>query len=110
MGDPAGFVGDGGEGGRLQLEVRHIDADATRVLPNGMLSAQAGGHILVRQRRDQLIPEQGLYRVSLAVEAAPEALSDQSWRGTVVIHGRWESPASRYLRSALSVLLREAGL
>ena len=110
VGDTAGFVSDGGEGGRLQLEVRHIDADATRVLPNGMLSAQAGGHVLVRQRRDQLIPEQGLYRVSLAVKTAPDVLADQSWRGTVVIQGRWESPASRYLRSALSVLLREAGL
>lgn len=110
VGDTAVFISDGGEGGQLQLSVRHIDADATRVLPNGMLAAQAGGHILVRQRREQLIPEQGVYRVSLTVAATPDALNDQSWRGTVVIHGRWEAPALRYLRSALAVLLREAGL
>lgn len=109
VGDSAAFISDGGEGGRLKLVVRHIDADATRALPNGMLAAQAGGHVLVRQRREQLIPEQGLYRVSLAVEATPDSLDDQSWRGTVVIRGRSEAPALRYLRSALAVLLREAG-
>ena len=109
VGDTAGFIADGGEGGRLELQVRHIDADATRVLPSGMLAAPAGGHVLVRQRRDQLIPEQGVYRVSLAVQDVPVTLADQSWRGTVVIEGRWEVPAARYLRSALAVLLREAG-
>lgn len=109
VGDTAGFIADGGEGGRLELQVRHIDADATRVLPSGMLAAPAGGHVLVRQRRDQLIPEQGVYRVSLAVQDVPATLADQSWRGTVVIKGRWEVPAARYLRSALAVLLREAG-
>ncbi|MCI0915927.1 HlyD family efflux transporter periplasmic adaptor subunit [Pseudomonas stutzeri] len=109
VGDTAGFIADGGEGGRLELQVRHIDADATRVLPSGMLAAPAGGHVLVRQRRDQLIPEQGVYRVSLAVQDIPATLADQSWRGTVVIEGRWEVPAARYLRSALAVLLREAG-
>ncbi len=109
VGDSAGFIADGGEGGRLELQVRHIDADATRVLPSGMLAAPAGGHVLVRQRRDQLIPEQGVYRVSLAVQDVPATLADQSWRGTLVIEGRWEVPAARYLRSALAVLLREAG-
>jgi putative peptide zinc metalloprotease protein len=109
VGDSAGFIADGGEGGRLELQVRHIDADATRVLPSGMLAAPAGGHVLVRQRRDQLIPEQGVYRVSLAVRDVPATLADQSWRGTLVIKGRWEVPAARYLRSALAVLLREAG-
>ncbi|GAB6390183.1 HlyD family efflux transporter periplasmic adaptor subunit [Stutzerimonas marianensis] len=109
VGDTAGFIADGGEGGRLELQVRHIDADATRVLPSGMLAAPAGGHVLVRQRRDQLIPEQGVYRVSLAVQDVPAKLADQSWRGTLVIKGRWEVPAARYLRSALAVLLREAG-
>ena len=47
--------------------------------------------------------------MSLAVRDVPAALADQSWRGTVVTEGRWEVPVARYLRSALAVLLREAG-
>lgn len=109
VGDSAGFIPDGGEGGRLQLTVRHIDADATRVLPSGMLAAPAGGHVLVRQRRDLLIPQQAMYRVSLVVQRIPDVLAEQSWRGKVVIEGRSEALATRYLRNALAVLLREAG-
>lgn len=109
VGDSAAFISEGGEGGRLKLTVRHIDADATRALPDGMLAAQAGGHLLVRQRREKLIPEQGVYRVSLAVDSTPDELENQSWRGTVVIRGRSEPLALRYLRRALAVLLREAG-
>lgn len=110
LGDTAAFVSDGGEGGRLDLVVRHIDADATRVLANGMLAAQAGGHILVRERRGQRVPERGVYRIVLAVASPPERLAGRSWRGTVVIHGGWEAPAWRYLRNAFAVLLREASL
>lgn len=107
-GDAAVFVSDGGDGGALKLKVRHIDADATRTLANGMLVAQAGGHILVRERQGRLVPEHGMYRVVLAVDSAPGALAGRSWRGTVVIHSDWQVPAWRYLRNALTVVLREA--
>ncbi|MCQ4316478.1 HlyD family efflux transporter periplasmic adaptor subunit [Stutzerimonas zhaodongensis] len=108
-GNTARFVSDGGEGAVLRLQVSHVDIDTTRVLDDGRLAAQSGGHVLVRERRGQLIPEQGLYRVTLAVESPIGALAGQSWRGTLVIHGEAESLAGRYLRNALSVLLREAG-
>jgi putative peptide zinc metalloprotease protein len=108
-GSPARFVTDGGNGTVLRLKVSHVDIDATRVLDDGRLAAQTGGHVLVRERRGQLIPEQGLYRVTLAVDSPVGALAGQSWRGTLVIHGERESLAGRYLRNALSVLLREAG-
>ena len=108
VGDRGAFITDAGEGPLLRLRVTNVDADATRALPNGMLAVQAGGHILTRQRGDQLVPEHGVYRVSLAVESPLDHLEGQSWRGQVVLHARWEAPAWRYLRSALAVLVREA--
>ena len=108
VGDRGAFITDAGEGPLLRLRVTNVDADATRALPNGMLAVQAGGHILTRQRGEQLVPEHGVYRVSLAVESPLEHLEGQSWRGQVVLHARWEAPAWRYLRSALAVLVREA--
>ena len=110
VGDAATFVSDGGEGAVLRLRVTHIDTDASRVLHNGMFAAQFGGHILTRERNGLLMPEQGVYRVVLEVQSPLGELAGQSWRGTVVVHGRWEAPAWRYLRSALAVLLREAGV
>ena len=108
-GNGARFISDGGEGTVLHLRVSHVDMDTTRVLDDGRLAAQTGGHVMVRERHGQLIPEQGLYRVTLAVETPIETLAGQSWRGTLVIHGANESLAGRYLRNALSVLLRESG-
>ncbi|MES2818282.1 MAG: HlyD family efflux transporter periplasmic adaptor subunit [Pseudomonadota bacterium] len=109
-GDRAMFISDSGEGTLLRLRVTHVDADASRVLGNGVLAAQFGGHILTRERQGQLIPEQAMYRVTLAVESPLGSLDGQSWRGKVVVHGTWEAPAWRYLRNAAAVLLSEAGL
>ncbi|MCQ4345837.1 HlyD family efflux transporter periplasmic adaptor subunit [Pseudomonas stutzeri] len=108
IGDRGTFLSDGGEGPLLQLRVSNLDADASRVLGNGMLAAQAGGHVLTRPRGEQLVPEQAVYRVTLTVESPLDSLAGQSWRGRVVVHGRWEAPAARYLRNALAVLVREA--
>ena len=108
VGDRASFVSDGGEGPLLHLRVSNIDADASRTLADGLLSAQAGGHVLARQRGEQRVPEQAVYRVTLAVDSPLEALAGQAWRGRLVLHARWESPAARYLRHALAVLVREA--
>lgn len=108
VGDRGTFITDAGEGPLLHLTVTNVDADATRVLDSGMLAVQAGGHILTRQRGEQLVPEHGVYRVSLAVKSSLEELDGQAWRGRVVVHGRWEAPAWRYLRNALAVLVREA--
>ncbi len=108
IGDRGTFLSDGGEGPLLQLRVSNLDADASRVLGNGMLAAQAGGHVLTRPRGEQLVPEQAVYRVTLTVESPLDSLAGQSWRGRVVLHGRWEAPAARYLRNALAVLVREA--
>lgn len=108
-GDGGIFWLDAGAGPVISLKVVNVDADATRVLPNGMLAVQAGGHVLARERAGQFYPERSVYRVALAVQSPVGELTDRSWRGHLVIRARWEVPAWRYLRNGLSVLLREAG-
>lgn len=107
-GSSARFISDSGSGPMLHLRVTSVDADATRVLGNALLAAQAGGHVLVRPRGEQLVPEQGIYRVTLAVESPLGALQGRSWRGRVVLDARGEAPALHYLRNLLAILIREA--
>jgi putative peptide zinc metalloprotease protein len=109
LGDQARFFVDGLEGPVLQLVVSAIDQDASRVLLNGQLAAQVGGSILTREKRGQLVPERAIYRVTLHVESDPGALAQQSWRGHVVIHGRWEAPGLAFVRSAMVLIWRELG-
>jgi len=109
VGDGGLFFSDSRAGGALALTVTRVDADATRVLPNRMLAAQSGGHILTRERRNQIVPEQALYRVMLAVDVPSEALAGQAWRGSVIIRSAWQAPAWQFFRNALAVLLRETG-
>jgi putative peptide zinc metalloprotease protein len=82
------------------------------VLPRPELAAHLGGHVLTREKNGQLVPERAIYRVTLMVEpnaAALAALANQSWRGKLTIHARWEAPAWPYLRHAVAVLVREVG-
>jgi putative peptide zinc metalloprotease protein len=109
VGDQARFFVDGLEGPVLELAVNAIDQDASRVLFNGQLAAQVGGSIMTREKRGQLVPERSVYRVTLSVESEPGALAQQSWRGHVVIHGRWEAPGVTFLRSAMVLIWREMG-
>ena len=112
-GNEASFVTDSGAGPLLRLRVRDIDRDATRALPQPELAAPAGGHIPVREKGGQLVPERAVYRVVLELAApggaAPAPLSDRTWRGTVIIHAQAEAPAWRYLRQAAAVIVRELG-
>ncbi len=109
VGQGGRFVTDGGTGGVLALRVVEIDRDAARVLPRRELASVLGGHILTREKNGQLVPERAVYRVALEVQDLPADLAARSWRGQVVLHADWQSPASRYLRHAASVLVREAG-
>ncbi len=109
-GSAARFVSDGSEGPVLALQVAHIDEDATRVLDNGLFTSEAGGHILARRRNQLIVPETAMYRVTLRVLDGEGALAGRAWRGQVSIDAGWQSPAARYLRQALAVLVREASL
>lgn len=108
-GDGGLFMTDGLEGPALRLTLQLVDADATRQLPHGMLAAHAGGDVLTRDRNGQRVPEHAVYRVVLRVDSPPGALAGRAWRGRVVIRAQGETLAGRYLRQALTVLVREAG-
>jgi putative peptide zinc metalloprotease protein len=110
VGDHARFMTDSGAGPSLALKVTAVDADATRVLPNAMLAAVYGGHIMAREKNQQVIPEHAVYHVMLAVQDAPQELSTQEWRGHLSINGTWQVPGWRYLRNALAILIRESGV
>ena len=65
----------------------------------------------MRASQNLLYPERPVYRVMLDVESAdpPAQARQHSWRGRVSIHGDWEAPGARLLRTAASVFWREAG-
>ena len=76
------------------------------------LAAHLGGHILTREKGGQLVPERAIYHVTLALDPSTQTLADranQSWRGKITLHVRWEAPAWPYVRHALAVLVREVG-
>lgn len=110
VGDHARFYTESGAGPSLSLKVAAVDADATRVLPNAMLATVHGGHIVAREKNQQVIPEQAMYHVMLAVQDPPQELSTQAWRGKLAIEGTWQVPGWRYLRNALAILIRESGM
>jgi putative peptide zinc metalloprotease protein len=82
------------------------------VLARPELAAQAGGHLMAREKNGQLVPERAVYRVTLVLaegQTLPEALNRKTLRGTVTVHARAEAPGLRYLRQASAVLVREFG-
>jgi putative peptide zinc metalloprotease protein len=108
-GQRAVFVPEGRPEQGVAVEVSRIDADATRVLPDGRLAAPAGGHVLVREQQGQWWPETAHYRVVLTPLPGQEGLHGLSLRGRLVIRTEAQSPLLPYLQSALAVLVREWG-
>jgi putative peptide zinc metalloprotease protein len=110
-GAQARFISDAADRPTVRVKVASIDTDASRVIHRHELAAPAGGHVLVREKKGQLIPEQAVYRVVLSVAADDPIIRDlhQSLRGQLSIHASSEAPAWRYLRQAGAVLVRETG-
>jgi putative peptide zinc metalloprotease protein len=108
-GDKARFVPEGFKGSPVTMVVDGVDADAAHTLPTALFAASAGGDVMVRQQNGRLIPEKAVYRVRLHAIDPPAKLVGHSWRGRVVIQGDWSSPAWRWLRTAIAVVVRESG-
>ena len=111
-GDHAIFINDGADAAPLRLRVQSVDRDASRVLARPELAAQAGGHLLVREKNGLLVPERAIFRVTLVLDDAGArlpALHGRTLRGTVTVHARSEAPGWRYVRQASAVLVREFG-
>ena len=109
VGQKAFFTTDSQTAERLQLTVSAIDRDAARLLPRHELAGALGGHILTREKNKQLVPERAIYRVVLDVKEMPPLLGNHVWRGHLTVHSEWSSPAARYSRQVLAVLVREFG-
>jgi len=109
LGQKAFFTIDSGTGESLELTLSAIDRDAARTLPRHELAGQFGGHILTREKNGQLVPERAIYRVVFEVNGMPKSLVHHAWRGHLTVHADWSSPAARYTRQLLTVLVREFG-
>ena len=93
----------------VPLVVAAVDRGAVRDLRTVELASVHGGEIAVRQSDGRLVPEEALYRVLLAPDPAAGARAPRAKPGRVSISGERESPAARFLRHALGVLVRESG-
>lgn len=108
-GDHARFTPEGLKGASVSMVVEGVDADAAHTLPSGLFAASTGGDVLVRQKDGRLVPEKAVYRVRLRAAEAPANLVGHSWRGRVVVRGAWSSPLFNWARTAVAVIVREAG-
>ena len=108
-GQTARFFADSATGPLLTLQLTAIDRDAARTLPRKELASTLGGHVLTREKNGQLVPERAVYRVAFDVKDMPEDMQSLAWRGHITIHADWQSPASRYVRQAIAVMVREFG-
>lgn len=111
VGNRAGFIRDGAVGPVVDLVVKTIDPDASRSLTRRELALQQGGHIPVREQSGQLLPERGIFKVTLepVENTLPDQLLSHVWRGRISIQAESEAPAMRYFKQAFAVLIREWG-
>lgn len=110
VGDTARFSDESGRMPVLHARVTRIDQDATRVMTEGMLASTQGGLIPVREQGQQLIPEQAVYRLTLALQDHTSLPNDLPvLRGRLTIQGQAEAWMRQYWRSAVGLFRREAG-
>lgn len=94
-------------GRTLAARVDMIDTDRAQALPDPMLAAPSGGHVLIRESKGEWIPERSVYRVTLALEEPlPEGWS-QVARGDLILSAGARSSLWALMESAVSVLWRE---
>lgn len=91
-------------GKSVAAKVVKIDNDAASEIPMPSLTAPFGGTILVREHNGKLIPEQAFYRVVIRANGDfPVGIH----YGKVSISGAPNSLMGRYVRQAISTIVRE---
>ena len=94
----------------LRARVETIDRASTRVLTEPYLASKYRGPIAAREiKRDELVPDRTIYRVTLVPEDR-DAQVAQVVRGRVVMHSRPESLLARVWRAVVAVAIRESGV
>lgn len=87
-----------------------IDDSRAHALPHPMLAAEHGGRVpAIRQPDGQLAPRDGLYRVRLRLDAAPDEGRASVALGTAVIEAEPRSLARDWATRLLALLVRESG-
>ncbi len=109
IGARAHFYGDNAGMPTVALRVVNIDTDASRTLAETTLANRFGGDIAVREKSGVLYPERALYRVTLHPIEETSLLDTYIWRGYVSIDANWSPLSSRFVRSAIALVWREAG-
>jgi putative peptide zinc metalloprotease protein len=112
-GDVARFFPETAGMNPLHLKVVRIDRDVSRVIGEGMLVSTRGGTVPVREvARGHFIPEQAVYRVTLAMDPKVEPFEGRhplTRRGMVVISGERRAHAEAFLKAIGSLLVKESG-
>jgi len=108
-GDAATFYAEADSRIQVPLRVVEIARASTRVLPDPDLASVYGGPITVRpQKKDELIPDRTLYRVTLT-PSAEWLTPTRVLRGEVTMRGEAVSIAARTWRAFSAIVVREAG-
>lgn len=94
----------------LPCRVIDLDRSSSRYLPDQALASRYGGPIPVREQGNQLLPEQAVYRLVLAVDQDSSPRITQQYRGTVRLTSVAQSLVDRFWRAILAVLIRESGM
>ncbi|WP_107851573.1 efflux RND transporter periplasmic adaptor subunit [Oceanimonas marisflavi] len=110
-GSQGSFIADRPGMAALPVRVREVDISAVPVLPYAELGSEYGGPIAVRATTEErLVPEEGLYRVSLSLEeGAGEPGANARLPGVASVEGESRSWLWHQLRRVLAVLIRESG-
>ena len=109
VGDGGHFYSETPQLADLAVHVVHIDQDASRTLPHGILASTHGGLIPVRAMGRNLVPESALYRVTLALDGPFAPDDPRILRGKVVLRGTPKAWLEEYVRAAAALFYREAG-
>jgi putative peptide zinc metalloprotease protein len=110
-GDSAKFFPETAGATAFDLIVDRIDRDASRSIPERILTAAHGGLLLAREKDGVLIPAQSLYKVTFRVTNIDKQSPPQGERrGLVVIYGRPATLLGDFVKTAGALLVRESGM
>ena len=109
VGGEGRFYPEGGDLQSFPVGIVAVDKTGTRDLKVEELASKYGGEIAVRpDEQEQLIPEQGIYRVLLQLPQN-EMLWNSTIRGRLSLAAEAESIANRLIRLITVTLVKESG-
>jgi putative peptide zinc metalloprotease protein len=93
----------------LPLEVVAVDHEAVRLLDDPAFAVATGGNVPAVRVREGWQASGSYYRVRLRATELPDAMTDSSWRGLVILPAPGMGRIEHALRWAAAVAVRELG-